>query len=67
MTATDAHDDLRHLLNEWDPIGVADEDNRSDANRFGHWAGRRLPCGTTGRILFLDSARRSGFAADGAE
>ncbi|MFG2677411.1 hypothetical protein [Streptomyces sp. NPDC048392] len=24
MTAADAHDGLRHLLNEWDPIGVAD-------------------------------------------
>ncbi|MFF9483538.1 hypothetical protein [Streptomyces sp. NPDC014676] len=24
MTAADAHDGLRRLLNEWDPIGVAD-------------------------------------------
>ncbi|MFK0116860.1 hypothetical protein [Streptomyces sp. NPDC090994] len=24
MTAADVYDDLRRLLNEWDPIGVAD-------------------------------------------
>ncbi|CAM5719250.1 hypothetical protein [Streptomyces fumanus] len=25
MTATDTHDALRRLLNEWDPLGVADD------------------------------------------